>query len=99
MAEGVAAQQPPGRQYQPSEYAESHDRLHGVFRARGIELAARAERRRDGRLIELERGGRDPASDIHAAGPSADPSTRADPSMRADSAGADPSTREINSAS
>src|SRR6185437_16876582 len=52
---GVAPEQPPAGQDKPSEYAESADRLRGIFRARGVVLAALSDQRRDEPLIEPDR--------------------------------------------
>src|ERR1700729_922354 len=47
MAPWVAAQKPPDGQDEPAEYAEALDRLHGVFRAGRVVLAALAKGRRE----------------------------------------------------
>jgi hypothetical protein len=55
VAPGVTSEQPPGGQDKASEYAESTNRLRGVFRAGRVVAAALSERRRNQSLIQPDR--------------------------------------------
>src|SRR4051794_32816995 len=66
MAERIAAQQAPGGEHRPSEDAIGLHRLHRVFRATRVVLAATRKRRRDHPLVDADRG-QDEA--LHAGAP------------------------------
>ena len=59
VAEGVAARQAPGGDYQPTRSAELTDGLGRVGRAGGLVLAAPRQGGRDQALVEPDRGEHD----------------------------------------
>src|SRR5262249_48720454 len=66
VAPGVAAEEPPGGEDDPSEYAVAPDGGHGVLRAGRMVLAPAREGRRHGALVEADRGDRQRAQRGHA---------------------------------
>src|SRR5690242_11223677 len=54
VAEGIAAQQPPGRQHRTSHQTIAADRLDGVLRARRVVFAATREGGRDRPLVDAQ---------------------------------------------
>src|SRR5579875_1480614 len=90
-AEGVAAQKPPAGEDEPPQYAVSLDRLHRVFGAGGVVLAARSEHRRDGVLVHPDRErDRPPQHAAHGASSPRASATRAAFAAPAISAAAPP---------
>ena len=82
MTPGIAPKQPPAGQSKSAEYAESLNGLRGIFRARGVVLAPRAEQRRDQALVEPDRRYDEPSHHSHLAASSVGASPRRSPRAR-----------------